>query len=77
MSKGPVMTRRQFIKTSALLGGGLVLACHIPLGRFNAQAAGDDAFAPNAYLRIGRDDSITVKLHLAQVQGLRRNAIGC
>ena len=32
MSKEPKMTRRQFIKTGALAGGGLLLACHLPFG---------------------------------------------
>ena len=67
MSKGPVMTRRQFIKTGALLGGGLVLACHLPLGRYNAEAAIEATFAPNAYLRIGKDDSVTVIVNKSEM----------
>ena len=67
MSKAPVMTRRQFIKTGALLGGGLVLACHIPLGRRDAQAAAEETFAPNAFLRIGRDDSVTVIVNKSEM----------
>ena len=67
MSKAPVMTRRQFIKTGTLLGGGLVLACHLPLGRRDAQGASETAFAPNAYLRIGRDDSVTVIVNKSEM----------
>ena len=67
MSKEPKMTRRQFIKNGALLGGGLILACHLPLGRRDAQAAAEEAFAPNAYLRIGRDDSVTVIVNKSEM----------
>ena len=41
------MTRRQFLTTSALASGGLLLACHLPLGRGDAQAAGEAGFTPN------------------------------
>ncbi len=67
MSKGPLMTRRHFIKAGALLGGGLVLACHLPFGRRDAQAAGDEFFAPNAYLRIGTDDSVTIIVNKSEM----------
>ena len=71
MSKTPVMTRRHFIKTSALLGGGLVLACHLPFSRRDAEAAAEEAFAPNAYLRIGQDDSVTVIVNKSEMgQGI-------
>jgi len=32
MSEKIKMSRRQFMKTSALAGGGLLLACHLPFG---------------------------------------------
>ena len=67
MSKGPVMTRRQFIKTTVLLGGGLVLACHLPFGRCDALAASEEGFAPNAYLRIGTDNSVTVIVNKSEM----------
>ena len=71
MSKSPEMTRRQFMKTSAILGGGLVLACHIPLGRNAALAAGAETFAPNAFLRIGQDDSVTIIVNKSEMgQGI-------
>ena len=61
------MTRRQFIKTGAMLGGGLVLACHLPFGRKNAHAANQGEFAPNAFLRIGQDESITVIVNKSEM----------
>lgn len=71
MSKSNGMTRRQFIKTGALLGGGLVLACHLPFGRSNVQAAQQGEFAPNAFLRIRQDESITVIVNKSEMgQGI-------
>jgi isoquinoline 1-oxidoreductase beta subunit len=71
MSKSNDMTRRQFIRTGALLGGGLVLACHLPFGRKNALAVQQQEFAPNAFLRIGQDDSITIIVNKSEMgQGI-------
>ena len=67
MSKSPNMTRRQFINSGVLLGGGLVLACHLPFGRRDAQAAPAGEFAPNAYLRVGQDDSVTVIVNKSEM----------
>ena len=66
-------TRRTFLKTSAAATGGLVIAFHVP-GARRLSAAGltaDDAFTPNAFLRIGEDDTITVLLaHSEMGQGI-------
>jgi isoquinoline 1-oxidoreductase subunit beta len=67
MSEGTKMSRRQFIRTSALAGGGLLLACHLPFGGRDAVAAGEAAFAPNAFLRIGADDSVTVIVNKSEM----------
>ena len=67
MSEGTKMSRRQFMKTSALAGGGLLLACHLPFGSRAALAAGDSSFAPNAFLRIGMDDSITIIVNKSEM----------
>lgn len=67
MSETSAMSRRQFMKTSALTGGGLLLACHIPFGSRDAGAAGDSAFAPNAFLRIGRDESIIIIVNKSEM----------
>lgn len=67
MSEGTKMSRRQFIRTGALAGGGLLLACHIPLGGRAARAAGEGSFAPNAFLRIGSDESITIIVNKSEM----------
>ncbi|HZV82512.1 MAG TPA: molybdopterin cofactor-binding domain-containing protein, partial [Geobacteraceae bacterium] len=67
MSEKMKMSRRQFIKVSTMVGSGLLLACHIPLGGRDARAAGNDLFAPNAYLRIGKDGSVTVIVNKSEM----------
>lgn len=71
------LTRRGFLKASALAGGGLVLAFAVPgMRRFaHAQdataAAAATEFAPSAFLRIAADDTITVLLSHAEMgQGI-------
>jgi isoquinoline 1-oxidoreductase beta subunit len=66
MSEVIKMSRRDFIKTGMVLGGGLVLACHIPFGR-RAEGAGVATFAPNAFLRIGSDDSVTIIVNKSEM----------
>jgi isoquinoline 1-oxidoreductase subunit beta len=54
-------TRRGFLQASAVLGGGLLLSFGLPpaLGRA-AAAAEPGTFAPNAFIRIGRDGQVTL-----------------
>ena len=59
------LTRRAFLMTTAMAGGGLVIGFRLP-GR-RAEAAGATragrpaaTYAPNAFLRIAKDGSITV-----------------
>ncbi|GGD33513.1 xanthine dehydrogenase family protein molybdopterin-binding subunit [Pseudoxanthomonas indica] len=74
-------TRREFLKTGAVLGGGLVIGFVVPAAHRLARAqnpplplpASDPArgFAPNAFLRIGNDDRLTVLLaHSEMGQGI-------
>jgi isoquinoline 1-oxidoreductase beta subunit len=67
MNEGTKMSRRQFMMTSALAGGGLLLACHLPFGVRDAVAAEAAAFAPNAFLRIGKDESITIIVNKSEM----------
>lgn len=65
------ISRRTFIKATALIAGGLVIAFTIPYAkRFllpgaakdNANEAGKKLATPNAFLRIGTDNTVTVML---------------
>ena len=67
--------RRKFLKSSALLSGGLVVALCLPPGsrRVFAQegAAAPAPVDPNAFVRIAADDSITILLkHSEMGQGV-------
>ena len=67
------MTRREFLKTSATLGAGLTLALYLPtgLGAVSKMAASDSTFMPNAFIRIGTDNRVTVIVkHLEMGQGV-------
>src|SRR6266540_878173 len=68
------VSRRDFIKTSPVAGGGLVIAFVVPgASRFAfAQAAPAGKLpSPNAFLRVGGDDSVTVLLaHSEMGQGI-------
>lgn len=70
-------SRRDFLKTGAIVGGGLVVAFVVPgakrfaMAQETAAAAAAATFAPNAFLRIGTDDSVTVLLaHSEMGQGV-------
>src|SRR5512133_4057181 len=67
MNTTSTMNRRQFMKTGALAGGGLLLALHIPFGIRDALAADGAVFAPNAFLRIGTDESVTVIVNKSEM----------
>lgn len=58
------MSRRQFMKATGAVGGGLVLGFFIPgANRFaNAQAA-KPVYAPNAFLRIAPDNTVTITVN--------------
>ncbi|HEX5538379.1 MAG TPA: molybdopterin cofactor-binding domain-containing protein, partial [Methylophilaceae bacterium] len=59
------VSRRQFLKSSAYIAGGLVIAFALPQAKrfFMADAdAAEQAFTPNAFLHIGSDNRVTVLL---------------
>ena len=68
--------RRQFLKTSALLGSGLVISFMVPARARRLAAATNTGkpglyFTPNAFLRVGVDDSINIILsHVEMGQGI-------
>src|SRR3989449_5110824 len=67
-TKGPAVSRREFIGIGLAAGAGLVVGFYLPHGT----ATGKDAFAPNAYLRIAPDGKMTVMVARSEVgQGVR------
>src|SRR3954451_23069520 len=78
MSLQKEVSRRSFLKGSAVVGGGLVVGFFVPaaLKRFAALAQEPPAAAAalppvNAFLRIGADESVTVLLaHSEMGQGI-------
>lgn len=66
-------SRRDFLKVAAFVSGGLVVAFRVPSARRFAAAEELPAapFAPNAFLRVGTDDTVTVLLaHSEMGQGI-------
>ncbi len=73
MSAPLTPSRRDFLKTGALVTGGLVIAFTVPGARRFARAerVAADPFAPNAFIRVGNDDTVTVLLaHSEMGQGI-------
>src|SRR5882762_7181589 len=62
-AKSSRIARRDFLKTTAAIGGGLCIAAHIPELAAHPDSnapAGATVFAPNAFVRIAPDDTVTV-----------------
>jgi isoquinoline 1-oxidoreductase subunit beta len=66
--------RRQFLKTSTTVGAGLCIAAYVPelgAGARELAAAGPGVFAPNAFVRIAPDDTVTVIVNHSEMgQGI-------
>lgn len=78
MSTQPVnVSRRVFLRNTAVTGAGLVIGMHLPLAaRAQSGAAavmhggGEASFAPNAFVRIAPNDTVTVMIkHIEFGQG--------
>jgi isoquinoline 1-oxidoreductase subunit beta len=73
MSAPASVGRREFIRTGAAIGGGLLVSLYAPLpgGPSSALAAEEKDFALNAFVRIGTDESVTViSAHSEMGQGI-------
>jgi isoquinoline 1-oxidoreductase beta subunit len=62
------LSRRGFLKNGILAGGGLILGLYLPLrgagGTSNPQG---ESFMPNAFIRIGTDDMVTVVVNKSEM----------
>ena len=71
MNKLASVTRREFVAGSAATGGGLALGFHLPgIGAANAQVSA--GLAPmagemNAWIVIGKDDTVTIRVHRSEM----------
>ena len=59
MPSVPVLDRRQLLKGGLTVGAGLVIGLRLPRGAEARMAAGTE-LVPNAFVRIGPDDTVTV-----------------
>ena len=63
----PNLSRRTFLAAGAAAGGGLLLSVSLPALTRNAKAADVTNFAPNAFVRIGRDGQVTLIMHKVEM----------
>src|SRR5438445_10387134 len=63
--------RRDFLKVGAALGGGLLISLYVPewalAGSINSADPTPSTFAPNAFVRIGTDDIVTVVVNKSEM----------
>jgi isoquinoline 1-oxidoreductase beta subunit len=55
-----LLGRREFLKTSIAVGGGLWIAAYVPELVAAATPSNGQVFAPNAFLRIAPDETVTI-----------------
>jgi isoquinoline 1-oxidoreductase beta subunit len=54
----PSLSRRKFIQVGAAAGGGLMVSLSLSFANGGTRAAGEDGFAPNAFIRIHNDGQV-------------------
>jgi hypothetical protein len=67
----PEIKRRDFLKVGAAFGGGLLISLYIPewtlAGDANAMPLTPKTFVPNAFVRIGNDEIVTVIVNKSEM----------
>jgi isoquinoline 1-oxidoreductase subunit beta len=68
-SPTPQLDRRNFLKTSAAFGGGLVVTLTLPVALRPtwARAEASPGFAPNAFIRIDRQGAVTLVMPMVEM----------
>ena len=67
-----IVPRREFLKSSAAAGASLILSFRLPLRSGAPAAAAANSFAPNAFLEITPDGSVTIWCTKSEIgQGVR------
>jgi isoquinoline 1-oxidoreductase subunit beta len=61
------LSRRTFLAVCAAAGGGLLLSISLPTLPGSAKATDEGTFAPNAFVRIGRDGQVTLIMHKVEM----------
>ena len=62
------MSRRDFLKTGTVIGGGLILGFSLSSCKSCTEPpAGLEPFVPNAFIRIGRDDMVTIIVNKSEM----------
>jgi isoquinoline 1-oxidoreductase beta subunit len=56
------LSRRSVLQVAAAAGSSLMLGLNLPFGDQDAEAAGADAFAPNAFIRIDGDGQVVLTM---------------
>ncbi|PBB96793.1 xanthine dehydrogenase family protein molybdopterin-binding subunit [Mesorhizobium sp. WSM3862] len=56
------ISRRNFLRAAAAVGGGLVLSLSLPLGNGEAAQADTGTFSPNAFIRINNNGQIVLTM---------------
>ncbi|MBI5101926.1 MAG: xanthine dehydrogenase family protein molybdopterin-binding subunit [Nitrospirae bacterium] len=67
MSRIVNISRRDFLKTGAMVGGGLILGFSIPGAAPGTPVKPKAPFSPNAFIRIGTDNIVTVIVNKSEM----------
>jgi isoquinoline 1-oxidoreductase beta subunit len=64
------MSRRDFLRAGAVVGGGLVLGLYVPFSKWSQEALAAEKHAPytpNAFLRISPDNMVTIIVNKSEM----------